>query len=102
MTAYDPSSAALPRQAPAYTEPPLKISGDADRYDHHLGDNPYQQTGDLFRLMTADEQDRLSSNIAHAMSSVSLQIQQRQLAHFYQADPRYGELVAGKLLITAQ
>lgn len=52
--------------------------------------------------MTADEQDRLTSNIAHAMSSVSLQIQQRQLAHFYQVDPRYGELVAGKLLITAQ
>lgn len=94
---YDPSSAATPRQAPAYAEPPLRICGDADCYDHHLGDDPYQQAGDLFRLMTADEQERLTGNIANAMRSVPAEIRQRQLAHFDRADPRYGALVAGKL-----
>ena len=64
---------------------------------HNLGDNPYQQAGDLFRLMTADEQERLTSNIANALRSVPAEIRQRQLAHFEWADPHYGELVAGKL-----
>jgi len=47
--------------------------------------------------MTPDAQDRLTTNIANAMRSVSTEIQQRQLAHFDQADPRYGQAVAKKL-----
>ncbi|AKJ31682.1 catalase [Caldimonas brevitalea] len=95
---YEPNSiVSTPKQAPQYKEPPLKISGDADRYDHAEGDDPYTQAGNLFRLMKADEQDRLTSNIAGAMRSVPMSIVQRQLAHFAKADPRYGAAIAAKL-----
>ena len=95
---YEPSSiAGTPRPAPQYREPPLRISGDADRYDHAAGDDPYTQAGDLFRLMGRDEQERLTDNIAGAMRTVPMSIVERQLRHFAKADPRYGEAVARKL-----
>ena len=48
-------------------------------------------TGDLFRLMTAEERVRLIDNIVDSMKSVPREIQSRQIAHFYQADLAYGE-----------
>jgi catalase len=39
---------------PRFKEPPLKISGDADRYDHRIGNDDYTQAGNLFRLMSPD------------------------------------------------
>ena len=98
---YEPNShASAPKQAPAYKEPPLAISGDADRYDHTVDGDPYTQAGNLFRLLKADEQDRLTSNIAGAMRGVPLDIIQRQLVHFAKADPRYGDGIARKLGVT--
>ncbi|WP_119154978.1 catalase [Caldimonas tepidiphila] len=95
---YEPSSiAGTPVAAPQYREPPLAISGDADRYDHRDGDDPYTQAGDLFRLMSRDEQERLTDNIAGAMRTVPSSIVERQLRHFAAADPRYGAAVARKL-----
>ena len=45
---------------PANSEPPLKISGDADRYEQKRGvDGEYVQPGNLFRLMPPDEQGRV-------------------------------------------
>jgi catalase len=38
---------------------PLRISGDALCYDHREGNDDYTQTGKLFRLMGAEEQQRL-------------------------------------------
>ena len=73
----------VPKQAPQFAEPPLKISGDAARYDRHDGDDPYTQPGDLFRLMTPDEQDRLTTNIAKKMETVTEPVKQKMLGHFY-------------------
>ena len=78
-------------------EPPLKISGDADRYDHRAGNDDYKQPGDLFRLMTPDEQDRLMDNIAEAMQGVPEAIVKRQIVHFYLADKAYGLGVADRM-----
>jgi catalase len=50
----------------------------------------YTQPGNLFRLMTADEQQRLFNNIAGAMQGVPEEIVRRQLAHFTKAYPAYG------------
>jgi catalase len=80
-----------------FLEPPLKISGDADRYDHRVGNDDYSQPGDLFRLMNASQKEQLFSNIAEAMQSVPERIIARQLVHFYKADPNYGRGVAAKL-----
>ncbi|HUA79029.1 MAG TPA: catalase [Dyella sp.] len=86
---YEPNSFNGPQQDARFAEPPLKISGDADRYDHRAGNDDYSQPGALFRLMTEEQQGRLFKNIAAAMAEVPGEIIQRQLAHFHKADPRY-------------
>jgi catalase len=91
---YEPNSFDGPVEDPSFKEPPLRISGDADRYDHREGNDDYTQAGNLFRLMKPEERARLIENIVDAMRSVPLPIQERQLAHFFKADPEYGKGVA--------
>ncbi len=94
---YEPNSFGGPAQDARFAEPPLRISGDADRYNHRDGNDDFTQAGDLFRLMKPDEQQRLFANIAAAMAGVPEPIIRRQLAHFSKADPRYGAGVAAAL-----
>jgi catalase len=94
---YEPNSFGGPKECPAFAEPPLKISGDAARYNHRDGNDDYKQPGDLFRLMTPDAQQRLFGNIGRHMAGVPLEIQLRQLCHFFRADPAYGMGVAQAL-----
>ena len=98
---YEPNSFGGPKEDPAYREPPLKISGDADRYDHRAGNDDYSQAGALFRLMSDDQQRQLFDNIAAAMAGVPEAIQRRQIAHFAKADPAYGAGVAERVGLTA-
>ena len=83
-------------------EPPLRISGEAARWDHRQGNDDYTQAGDLFRLMSADKQQELINNIVTAMSDVPVEIQRRQIAHFMKADPAYGTGVAKGLGIDVE
>jgi len=47
---YEPNRFAdAPKETPQYREPPLAISGNADRFDHRAGNDDYTQAGDLFR-----------------------------------------------------
>jgi catalase len=94
---YEPNSRGGPVQDAAVKEPPLKISGDADRYDHRAGNDDYTQPGDLFRLMSAHQKDQLFSNIAAAMNGVPEAIVRRQLGHFAKADAGYAAGVAKAL-----
>jgi len=94
---YEPNSFSGPKQDERFREPPLKISGDADRYDHRAGNDDYTQAGNLFRLMSADQQRQLFGNVAAAMQGVPVEIVNRQLVHFYRADPNYGIGVAKAL-----
>ena len=66
------------------------VEGVAGRYDPRVGDDHYTQAGNLYRLMPAAEKQNLVDNIAGAMRAVSLDIIQRQLAHFDHADAAYG------------
>lgn len=97
---YEPNSFGGPVPDHTFKEPPLKLSGDADRYDP-LSDvytvDDFKQPGDLFRLMTPDQQKRLMDNLARAMASVPEDIQRRQIEHFAKADPAYGAGVAERL-----
>ena len=99
---YEPNSMGGPAQDPAYGEPPLKISGDADRYDHRAGNDDYSQAGALFRLFDEGQKARLFQAIAGAMAGVPQEIVARQLAHFAKADPDYGAGVAKALGIEAE
>ena len=92
---YEPNSFGGPVADPAYAEPPLKISGDADRYEQKRGvDDDYIQPGNLFRLMPPDEQQRLMANIAGTLKVVPKEIQVKMVEHFTRADPAYGAGVA--------
>jgi catalase len=86
---YEPNSFGGPVQDPRFSEPPLKLTGAADRFDHRENNDDYTQAGDLFRLMTPDQQQRLFKNIAASMTGVPAGIIRRQLAHFHKADPAY-------------
>jgi catalase len=87
---YEPNSFGGPVQDSSIKEPPLKIAGAADRYNHRDGNDDYRQAGDLFRLMSASQKEQLFDNIQAAMAGVPMEIVKRQVAHFYRADPDYG------------
>jgi catalase len=88
---YEPNSFGGPTEDPAFREPPLKISGDADRYDQPRVDDDFVQPGNLFRLLPKDEQDRLIENIVGTLKNVPENIQKRMLQYFHKADPDYGK-----------
>ena len=86
---YEPNSFNGPVEDSTYKEPPLKIFGDADHYNHREGNDDYTQVGNLFRLFDAEQKNRLFSNIAESMVGVPVHIIERQLEHFSKADPTY-------------
>ena len=94
---YEPNSMGCPAEAPDYSEPPLKISGDADRYNHRDGNDDYSQPRALFKLFDDGQKQRLFSNIAAAMQGVPEEIVLRQLAHFEKIAPAYAAGVAKAL-----
>ncbi len=94
---YEPNSFNGPKECPAFAEPALPLSGDADRYNHRAGNDDYTQPGNLFRLLTLEQRDRLCGNIARHMTGVPREIQLRQICHFFRADPAYGMGVAKAL-----
>jgi len=97
---YEPNSFGGPKEDPSVAEPPLRIASDADRFNHRTGYDDYTQPGNLFRLMSPEQQALLMDNIAGAMAPVPEAIQRRQVEHFRRADPAYGAGVAQRLGLT--
>lgn len=74
---------------------PLKISGDADRYEQKRSvDDDYIQPSNLFRLMPPDEQQRTIAAIVGSLSKVPVEIPKKMVEHFARADPDYGGGIA--------
>jgi catalase len=95
---YEPNSFGGPKEDHSYDEPPLKISGDADRYEQKRGvDEDYIQPGDLFRLLPKDEQKRLIENISGSLKKAPIEIQKKMVEHFTRADKVYGESISKAL-----
>jgi catalase len=94
---YEPNSYGGPVENHRFAEPPLQVSGDADRYNHRDGNDDYTQPGNLFRLMSPAQKQQLFSNTAGAMNGVPEEIVRRQLGHFHKADPAYAAGVAKAL-----
>ncbi len=96
---YAPNSFGGPVPNESVMEPPLKISGDANRYDplEGQGVDDFAQAGDLFRIMTPEQQKSLMDAIAAAMNGIPQDIATRQIGHFIKADPAYGMGVAERL-----
>ncbi len=94
---YEPNSFNGPAENARFKEPPFKIEGDADRYDHRDGNDDYTQAGNLYRLLPEDEKKRLYKAIAGAMDGVPKEIINRQIEHFRKADPAYADGILKEL-----
>ena len=94
---YEPNSFNGPVEDKSAQEPPLRIHGDADRYNHRDGNDDYGQVKALFDVLGHDQQQRLYGNIAAAMQGVPKEIVDRQVAHFNRVDPKYGAGVLAAL-----
>jgi catalase len=100
---YEPNSYGEWQDDPTRKEPPLKMSGDVYNYDERAFDEDYYtQPGDLFRIMSPEQQQALFDNTARAMQGCELFIMQRHVRHCYKADAKYGEGVAKALGIDLQ
>lgn len=88
---YEPNSFNGPMQDRGAQEPPLRISGDADRYNHRDGNDDYTQPGNLYRMFDAGQRQRFFNTIAAAMQGVPRAIIDRQIAHFRRADPSWAD-----------
>jgi catalase len=87
---YEPNSFNGPQEDRSVKEPPLKISGDADRYNHRDGNDDYVQVRALYNLFDAGQRQRLFANYAAAMEGVPDYIIERQVGHLNKVDPSYG------------
>lgn len=91
---YEPNSFNGPVSDTKYNYPPLELENAAGHYPQ---DNDfYTQPGDLYRLLPADEKDRLTSNFTTATADVPEPIRIRAIARFYQADEHCGKEMARK------
>jgi catalase len=96
---YHPNSQGLWGNQPEYAEPVLELDGNADRYNHYLDDDHYEQPGILFRKMSPAQQQVLFENTARAMQGASEEVILRHIENCRRADPAYAEGVARALRI---
>lgn len=94
---YQPNAFGGPIPDPSAKEPPLNISGNADRYNSHQGNDDYSQAGGLYNIMTEDQKDRLTSTIAGTMASIPRELAMLNIEHFKKCDPDYGKRIEQKL-----
>ena len=92
---YEPNSYGEWQQQPDFFEPPLAIGDMADRFDYWETEPDYfTQPGNLFRLMSQEQQQVLFENTARNMQGVPEAIKMKHICHCMQADPAYGQGVA--------
>ncbi|MBX3395119.1 MAG: catalase [Phycisphaerae bacterium] len=73
-----------------------------DRFDSTKDHDDFTQVGNLYRLFDDAHRDRLTTRIAGVLRQARLEVQERQLPHFFAADPDYGRRVAEKLGLAAK
>ena len=96
---YEPNSDSEWQEQPDDREPPLRLEGAADRWNHREDADYYSQPGALFRLISAEQQKVLFGNTARAMGDAPKEIKIRHIGNCLKADPAYGEGVAKALSI---
>jgi catalase len=93
---YEPNSFDGPRQTGEPLYAGLASQGASGSYApvRHAEDDDFVQAGMLYRVMRADERERLVQNIAGSLARVSREeIVARSIGHFRNADPEYGARV---------
>jgi catalase len=94
---YEPNSFGGPAETAAAKPAPLEVSGTTDSVPYFKEDY-YTQPGDLYRLQTPEEQDRLVATFTGGLSAVTHEhIQLRMIDHLYKVDADLGTRVAAGL-----
>jgi len=94
---YEPNSFGGPKQTGEPQWAPVVVEGPTRNHApvHHRDDNDFVQAGDLYRVMSEEEKQRLVANIAASLSQVRREdIIERSIGNFRKADPQYGDQVA--------
>jgi catalase len=97
---YEPNSFGGPQQTSQPLWVPIDVAGLTGPHapENRRDDNDFVQAGDLYRLMSEAEKQRLVGNIAASLSQVSREdIIERSVAHFRRADPEFGDRLANAL-----
>ena len=97
---YEPNSFGGPVQSGQPLWSPIEVRGltGSHALEHHRDDDDFVQAGDLYRLMSEAEKQRLIANIAASLAQVSRQdIVERSVTHFRTADPEFGVRLAEAL-----
>jgi len=68
----------------------MVTNGDAGVFDNRDEDN-FTPAGNLFRIMSRDQQQQLFDNIAGGLVHATLSAQERMLNQFAQADETYAD-----------
>jgi catalase len=98
---YEPNSYGEWQEQPEFKEPPLEIDGAADHWNHRQdNDDYYSQAGDLFKIMSKEQQQVLFENTARAMGDAPKEIKIRHINNCLKADKAYGKGVAQALEIS--
>jgi catalase len=86
----DRTGTGAPAPMPEIAEPPMPILGEAwiKAYDTQDEDN-FTQAGTLYRLMSNDQKNPLTGNIANGLIHATASVQERMLAQFATADADY-------------
>ena len=81
-----------------FAPPPLPLLEEAWVAPYSQDDEDYfSQAGELYRLMSAEQQTRLANTIAGGLSVAESSVQQRMLAYLEKADPDYARRVQAGL-----
>ncbi len=94
---YEPNMHGEWQEQPDFSEPPLTIEGAADHWNHREDDDYYSQPGNLFRLMSPEQQQVLFENTGRNLGGARIEIQHRHLRNCHRADPAYALGVAKAL-----
>lgn len=97
---YEPNDKGEWQEQSDYSEPPMNLSGAATHWDHREDDDYYSQPGNLFRLMSAAQQEVLFNNTAKSIGGASTEVQKRHIENCLKADPAYGAGVANALEVS--
>ncbi|TCR81442.1 catalase [Rhizobium sp. BK376] len=93
-TSYEPNSRGEWVAQPDFSEPPLRIDGAVQRWNHREDDDYYSQPGNLFRKMSPAQQKVLFENTARAIYGATQPVIDRHISNCSKADPAYGAGVA--------
>ncbi|PRO71855.1 catalase [Alteromonas alba] len=86
---YEPNQHSGPQAQVENPEPPLRIDGDADRYNQEEADIDYVQPRALYEMFSDEQKARLYKNYAAAMGPCSDGVKERWYAVLEKVHPDY-------------